>query len=102
MARTNTRRDNVLRQEFFEQGKRLAAVGDPEANCWLCKLPIDYDAVPNTTPDSHNLDHYRPVSTHPELRLDPDNARHSHQLCNQSRGNSSPSPGLGEPVKDWW
>src|SRR5690606_17314989 len=102
VARTNTRRMHQLRTDFFEEGRRLAAEHDPEANCWLCKGEIDYDAAPGSTPDSHHLDHFHPVSTHPELQEDPDNFRHSHVACNLSRGARTPSPGLGEPMPDWW
>lgn len=100
--RTNSRRAHVLRDEFFEEGRRLDAAGDPAANCWLCLGKIDYHVDPNTTSDSHNLDHFYPVADYPELQDDPANARHSHMLCNQSRGKKAPSPGLGEQVPDWW
>ena len=102
--RVDTRRMKKLRGEFFREGQRLDA--DPEtrhlANCWLCKQRIAYDVEPNTTPDSHNLDHYHPYSTHPELIEDPSNFRHACFVCNTSRGNRAPSPGLGEAVPDWW
>ncbi|WP_242864544.1 HNH endonuclease [Microbacterium testaceum] len=102
-ARKNTRRMHELRTEFFDEGKRLDAEGDPDANCHICKARIDYDAAPGTTPESHNLDHYYPVSTHPELQEDWDNFRHAHTLCNQTRGNGSiDGGGLGELVPDWW
>ena len=102
MARTNTRRMHKLRDDFFAEGQRLDAKGDPEANCWLCKGKIDYTAEPNTTPESHNLDHYHPVADHPELQDDPSNARHAHALCNTKRGKRAPAPGIGEAVPDWW
>lgn len=102
MPRSNTRRMHQLRAEFFDEGKQLAAAGDPEANCWRCKLPIDYEAEPHSTPESHNLGHYRSVRDHPELEEDPDNFRHEHRLCNQAAGAGMHSLGLGEPVKDWW
>lgn len=102
--RVDTRRMKRLRDDFFEEGKRLDA--DPEtrhlADCWLCKQRIDYTVAPGTTSDSHNLDHYHPVSTHPEIQEDPTGWRHSHAQCNRSRGNGAPSPGLGEPVPAWW
>lgn len=102
--RTNTRAMHVGRQSFFEEGKRLDA--DPETRhlsiCWLCKERINYDVDPHTTPDSHNLDHFRTVRDYPELQNDPSNWRHSHRLCNGSRGPDAPSLGLGEQVADWW
>ena len=101
-VRTNTRRMHKLRDDFFAEGKALDASGDPRANCWRCTLRIDYDAEPNSTPDSHNYGHYRSVRDFPELQEDPDNARHEHALCNQSAGAEMHELGLGEPVPDWW
>lgn len=98
----STRRMKRLRDEFFEEGKTLDAAGDPEANCWICKGRIDYQVDANITPDSHNLDHRKPVEQFPELQEDPTNFRHSHMLCNGKRGNKEPSLGLGEAVADWW
>jgi 5-methylcytosine-specific restriction endonuclease McrA len=93
-----------LTRDFFEQGRRLDA--DPatraEASCWICLQRIDYDAAPGTTEDSHELDHYFPVSTHPDLQEDPTNFRHSHRRCNGERSNQAPKAGLGEQVPDWW
>lgn len=101
-AHAETRRMKKLRTEFFEQGRRLAAAGDPTADCWLCGMPIDYTVPANTTPDSHNLDHYYPVSDYPERQEDPTGFRHSHQVCNVTRGKRAPAPGLGTIVPDWW
>lgn len=99
----STRQSKANVTTFFEAGRALDAAGDPEANCWLCKGRIDYLVPANTTPDSHNRDHYRPVSIHPELEEDPDNWRHSHALCNTQRSNGTPQAGgLGESVADWW
>lgn len=104
--RKNTRRMHKLRDEFFDQGKRLAASDDPDkraaARCWLCKQDIDYDVEPGSTEDSHNLDHYYPVDDYPELQEDPTNFRHSHRRCNGTRGKRTPSVGLGEQVPEWW
>ncbi|WP_240658542.1 HNH endonuclease [Microbacterium sp. CPCC 204701] len=105
VQRTNTRRMHELRDAFFQDGLRLD--GDPTtrdlASCWLCGDRIDYIAAPGTTPDSHNLDHYHPVSDFPELAEDPDNFRHAHASCNQHRGNRAPTAGgLGEPMPVWW
>ncbi len=104
-ARIRTSRTHRLRTEFFDEGKRLDADPDTRelAQCWLCRMRIDYEVPASTTPDSHNLDHYFPVSTHPELQDDPDNWRHSHASCNQSRGNGDAGEnGLGEPMPGWW
>ena len=102
-ARKNTRRMHELRQRFFDEGKQLDAEGDPAADCHICKARIDYDAAPGTTPESHNLDHYYPVKTHPELQEDWDNFRHSHKLCNQVQSDGLiDRGGLGELVPDWW
>ena len=104
MARVDTRAMKKSRAHFFAEGKRLDA--DPAtrhlANCWLCGQRIAYDVDPSTTPDSHNLDHYHPVASHPELQHDPSGFRHSHFLCNGVRGDRAPSPGLGEEIPAWW
>lgn len=102
MARTNTRRMHLLRDEFFAEGKRLDSLNDPAANCWRDGMRIDYDAAPNTTPDSHNLGHYKSVRDYPELQEDPGNFRHEHALCNQVAGADMHELGLGNPVKNWW
>lgn len=101
-VRTNHRIDHKLREEFYQAGKALDAAGDPEANCWRDGMAIDYDAAPGTTPDSHNLGHYKSVRDFPELQRDPTNFRHEHALCNQVAGADMPELGLGEAVKDWW
>ncbi|MFE2772278.1 HNH endonuclease [Microbacterium resistens] len=94
-----------LRDEFFEEGKRLDA--DPAtrhlADCWLCRGHIDYTVPQATTPDSHTLDHAKDVETYPELQEDWDNFRHAHFSCNTSRGKRAPNTqGLGEPMPAWW
>ena len=102
--RPDTRRMKKLRAAFFAEGKRLDA--DPAtrhlANCWLCGHRIDYLAEPSSTPDSHNLDHFKPYADAPELIDDPSNFRHACFVCNTSRGRRAPSPGLGDPLGDWW
>lgn len=103
-ARTNTRRDHLLREEFFAEGQRLSRDSETEAKsrCWLCGESIDYDAPANSTPESHNLDHFKPVRDYPELQQDPTNFRHAHALCNSQRGAKAPSLGLGDQIADWW
>jgi hypothetical protein len=99
----HTRRLQLLKNEFFAEGKRLSAAGDPTANCWLCQQPIDYAAPAGTTPASHNLDHYYPVADYPDRQDDPTGWRHSHAKCNQVRGRNAPvTGGLGEQVPAWW
>ena len=102
--RSTSRHMKQLTRNFFEQGKRLDA--DPatrvQATCWICRQRIDYDADPGTTEDSHELDHYYPVSTHPDLQEDPSNFRHAHRRCNGQRSNQAPKAGLGEQIPDWW
>lgn len=105
--RTSNRAFKKARQEFFLQGKTQAQSADPAERalsyCWLCLQPIDYNAKPGTAPDSHELDHYYPVSLHPELQDDPANFRHAHAECNRRRGNRAPRMQLGKhTVTDWW
>ena len=103
-VRRNSRRMQKLRAQFFAEGKRLDA--DPstraEASCWICGQAIDYDALPGSSDDSHELDHYYPVSLRPELQEDPAGFRHAHRKCNGQRGNRAPRPGLGQIVSAWW
>ncbi|WP_461031141.1 HNH endonuclease [Trueperella pyogenes] len=105
--RTATRAFKKARTAFYEEGKAQAASADEAeralAVCWLCLQPIDYEAPPGTLPDSHELDHYYPVSEYPELQDDPANFRHAHRECNNRRGKLSPHLALGtERVADWW
>ena len=58
--RQTTRRYRRDKANFFADGQRLDAAGDPAADCWLCKRRIDYAAKPGTTDQSHELDHYYP------------------------------------------
>ena len=103
-VRTNTRRMHKLRDEFFAEGKRLDADPDTRelANCARCGDRIDYSVPPSTTPDSHNLGHFYPVTDFPELQEDPDNFRHEHFDCNVRAGNREPELGLGEQMPAWW
>ena len=55
-----------------------------------------------TTPESHNLGHYKSYRDFPEMLEDPTNFRHEHALCNQVAGADMKSLGLGEAVGDWW
>ena len=75
-----------------------------DAVCWLCTMPIDYQAPWNdwANDSRFQLDHYWPVSTHPELQEDPANAKASHAGCNRERGNKPPRPGLGIPSQVWF
>ncbi len=104
--RKNTRRMNKLREEFYQEGKRLDA--DPKTRhlsvCARagCGQRIDYDAKPGTTPDSHTLEHVKPVDDFPELQEDPTNFAHMHFNCNSSKGKRTMSLGLGEAVPNWW
>lgn len=100
--RVASRRFKLLRQEFFEQGKRLDAQSDPLADCWICHKRIDYSCPPGTSDMSHELDHFYPVSIYPELQEDPANFKHSHRICNLKRGNGQPKIGLGDVIARWW
>lgn len=97
----SSRKMGQLRQAFFDEGKALDEAEDPTANCWLCGMGIDYSVPANTTPDSHNLDHYYPVRDYPELQEDPANFRHSHADCNVTRGADAPLPSLGQLSRAW-
>lgn len=68
--------------------------------CWLCAQPIDYTAPPND-PESLDVDHAKPRSTHPHLALDRNNLRPAHARCNRSRGNRAVRAQLGAVTEDW-
>lgn len=70
------------------------------ARCWLCWQQIDYQA-PQYDDNGFSVDHFHPVSTHPELAEVYENFRPSHLGCNVRRGNREPAFGLGELSRDW-
>lgn len=69
--------------------------------CWMCGQPILYDQDPGSHPDAFHVDHYYPVSKHPELALDVGNLRPSHRSCNVARGDGPPPLGLGRNSRAW-
>jgi hypothetical protein len=96
--RKTTRQFVADRAEFRE---KCAA---EDAACWLCsERHIDYTAPHDdyANSDRFQLDHFYPVSTHPELQHDPTNFRPSAAGCNLERGNGSPRPPLGTLSRDW-
>lgn len=95
-ARVSTRAFQKARDRFFAEGLKDGAP------CWLCGQPIDYAAQPGTTDDSHELDHYVPVSVDPSLQYDPGNFRHAHRVCNILRGASPPKLSLGLHSRRWY
>lgn len=97
MARTNTRAMHRGRKEFREQSEA------ENAPCWMDGMPIDYTAAWDdfANEDRFQLDHYYPVSTHPELQEDPTNWRASHAGCNLARSNGAPVATLGTPSRAW-
>lgn len=95
-ARVSTRAFQKARDRFFAEGLK------DDAPCWLCGQPIDYAAQPGTTDDSHELDHYVPVSVDPSLQYDPGNFRHAHRVCNILRGASPPKLSLGLHSRRWY
>lgn len=94
-TRKTSRQFEKDKAAFFKQCKAQHAV------CWLCGMPIDYNAVKNTTDDSFNLDHMFPVSKHPELQFDPAGFKPSHTSCNRLRGNSDPPAPIGTLSRQW-
>ncbi|WP_188043676.1 HNH endonuclease [Changpingibacter yushuensis] len=91
-----------LKAEFFAQGQYLDSTNDTAGDCWICKKRIDYDVKPGTSDNSHELDHYYPVSLYPDLQEDPANFRHAHRKCNRERGNGQPKSDIGQLVPEWW
>lgn len=98
MARSSTRAFKASRSEYREACKHA---GLP---CWLCSQGIDYEAAHDDygNDDRFELDHYFPVSTHPELQHDPANYRPSHAGCNRARSNKTVTSTLaGTLSRDW-
>lgn len=100
MASGDATRDS--RNYRSERSKYRTQCTDTNESCWLCGQAIDYTA-PASHPDSFELDHYYPVSTHPELVEDPANFRASHSACNRSRGDTQPDDllAIGELTRTW-
>jgi hypothetical protein len=76
--------------------------------CHICHGelgPIDYSAEPQTS-KAFELDHYKPVSTHPHLYYMVTNWRPSHSACNRSRQakklDDQPEKGSTKWVKPQW
>lgn len=93
----STRRMNMLRDQF------RADCAAADAACWLCGQEIPYD-VPfddYANDDRFQLDHFYPVSTHPELAEDRANFRASHCGCNRERSDKAPMPTLGTLSRAW-
>lgn len=66
--------------------------------CHMCREPIDY-SLKRPHPRAFQLDHAMPLSTHPQLACDWLNARPSHAVCNQSRGDGPLNTSWTRP--DW-
>ena len=64
-------------------------------------MPIDYNAVKNTTDDSFNLDHLYPVSKHPELQFDPAGFKRSDSSRNRLRCIQVPPAPIGTLSSQW-
>lgn len=93
-AGRSDRKFKALRAAFLLEGEAN------DAPCWLCTQDIDYD-LPAGDGQSHTLDHFYPVSTHPEYANDPGNFRHAHHACNSSRGNKAVVQTIGVTTRDW-
>ncbi len=94
----------TTRQFVIDRAAFRAECAETNAPCWLCgQHHIDYDAPHDdySNGDRFELDHFYPVSTHPELQHDPANFRASAHDCNNARGNEPPRPGLGIPSQEW-
>ena len=64
-TRKTTRQFEKDKAAFFAQCKASHAV------CWLCGMPIDYEATKNTSDDSFNLDHLYPCLEAPRAAVRP-------------------------------
>lgn len=94
----------TTRQFVKDRAAFKAECMEREVPCWLCgQKHIDYEAshLDYQNKDRFELDHFYPVSTHPELQHDPANFRPSAHGCNNARGNEAPRPGLGILSQEW-
>ena len=62
-----------------------------ESVCWLCGLPLDYDAEPRST-YAPSVDHIITRDENPDLALERDNCRAAHYGCNSARSNRDAQP----------
>jgi 5-methylcytosine-specific restriction endonuclease McrA len=87
----------LLRRVFREECEAA------DMPCWMCTRVIDYDAAHDdyANESRFQLDHFFPVSTHPDWAEDPANFRASHAGCNLERGNRAPRGGLGSLSREW-
>jgi 5-methylcytosine-specific restriction endonuclease McrA len=69
--------------------------------CYLCGLPINYEARDANADDAFSVDHIKPWRNFPELREDPANLASAHQLCNKQKSSRPLRPGLGIRSRDW-
>lgn len=68
--------------------------------CWICRQPINYAAKANSS-DAFEVDHIKPLSTHPHLAEEPTNLASVHSLCNRAKGAKAASPALGDTSRNW-
>lgn len=94
-ARKTTRAFEKDKAAFFAKCRAQ------HAPCWICGQPIDYSVPKNTTDDSYSMDHFLPVSTHPDMQFDPAGFRPSHTNCNRARGNKDPYQPIGRLSRVW-
>lgn len=99
-----TGKRKITRQFIKDRATFKAQCAEQDAACWLCgQKHIDYEAAHDDYDNGNRfeLDHFYPVSTHPDLQHDPANFRPSAHDCNNDRGNGAPRPGLGILSQDW-
>lgn len=101
---TSTRQGKKNKIEFrAECAAFINEDGTKGAHCWICGMPIDYDAPWDDfkNDDRFQRDHVKPVSLYPEFEEDPTNWAPSHSGCNRERSNNSPRVGLAPPSRQW-
>ena len=95
MARTKrSSRWKKIRLLAWERDRKAKAV------CQICGQPIDYQAIPSSTPDSWEPDHIIPVSIDNTKELDINNVRPTHRRCNRARSNKDITM-LGQVSRIW-
>ena len=94
-AGRSTRNFKKLRAQFRAQCESR------KEPCFLCGQEIDY-TIQFPAHDAWTLEHFYPVSTHPELAEDPAGFRAAHFKCNLQRSNKKiDGGGVGNKSRDW-
>jgi 5-methylcytosine-specific restriction endonuclease McrA len=89
--------DPITGRPWRTASAKVRALGLP---CWLCGIPIDYQA-PARTRWSYSTDHVIPRN-HGGSLLDPTNLRPAHYGCNSARHDDPPQHTQAPKASQTW